>query len=357
MKEMNSLQRVQTVLNGEIPDRLPVIPQSFLFAVSHSGYSIGKINRNPAQMAQCHIECREKFGYDGCVMDVDDAALAEACGAKVTYREGGVAAVEDSEPVLEDLRDIDSLHMPNPKKDGRLPEWLETTHRIAEKIGKEAIIIGRGDQGPFNLLCMLRGTQEFMMDLLTEEEEVIYHALEWTTKAHIAFAKAQIEAGAHISSMGDSYASPNLVSPEIYEKYALPYEKEVVRQVQTPIIPYSVHICGDTNRIIEKMGTTGAKILEIDWKVDMGRARKVVDEHTVLMGNVNPSDPLYTGTEVQVQNAVKKIITDTKGKGIIVSSGCAMGDNTKPENVAALVEAVKEYGSYERVKALQETDL
>jgi Uroporphyrinogen-III decarboxylase len=38
--------------------------------------------------------------------------------------------------------------------------------------------------------------------------------------------------------------------------------------------PYSIHICGNTNSIIEDMGKTGAKILEVDWKLDMGLARK-----------------------------------------------------------------------------------
>ena len=147
MKMMTSLERVQAVMQGEIPDFLPVIPQSFLFAMQDNGYSIGTVNRKPSIMAKCHLECREKYGYDGCVMDVDDSTLAEACGAKVIYREGNVAVVKESEPVLKDLRQIDDLKMPDPQKDGRLPEWLETTSRIAEKISQEAVVMGRADQG------------------------------------------------------------------------------------------------------------------------------------------------------------------------------------------------------------------
>lgn len=353
MKEMTSLERIHAVMRGEMPDRLPVVPQSFMFAMSEGGCSIGTVNRKPAVMAKCHLECREKYGYDGCIMDVDDSTLAEACGAKVIYREDNVAVVKESEPVLKDLRQIDDLKLPNPKVDGRLPEWLETTSRIAEKIGKEAMVMGRADQGPFNLLCILRGTQEFMLDLFEEDEEVIFHALEWCTKACIAFAKAQLEAGANVTSMGDAYASPNLVSPDIYRKFALPYEKKVVEAVQTELLPYSIHICGDTTKIISDMGQTGAKILEVDWKLDMGEARKAVPESTILMGNVNPSDPLYLGTPQQVDEAVKKVVEATKGQGLIISSGCAIGANTKPENMRAFVEAAKKYGTYENVMELR----
>src|SRR5699024_5681554 len=129
--------------------------------------------------------------------------------------------------------------------------------------------------GPFSLLSLLRGTQEFMMDLLTEEPEVIHHALEWATEAHIRFARAQFQAGAHATSMGDAYASPNLISPEMYRAFAFPYERKVVQALEDLKKPYSVHICGDTSAIVEDMGRLGAKILEIDWKSDMGHARRL----------------------------------------------------------------------------------
>jgi len=352
---MSSLCRVRAVLEGRIPDRLPVIPQSFMFAAKSGGYNIGQINRDPAMMAKCHVESWEKFGYDGCIIDVDDAALAEACGASVVYREDSVAVVKESTPCLKDLRDIDFLQMPDPLKDGRLYQWLETTQRVSERIGKEALVMGRADQGPFSLLCLLRGAQQFMIDLITEEENVILHALEWTAKVHSKFAKAQLEAGAHVTSMGDAYASPNLISPAAYHKFAYPMEKQVVEIVQTQNHPYSIHICGDTTKIIEDMGKTHAKILEIDWKLDMGVARRRVPESTILMGNVNPSDPLYLGTPKQVDEKVKEIIEKTKGKGVIISSGCALGANTRPENMTAMIHAAEKYGSFEQLMQLQES--
>lgn len=353
MREMSSLERVQAVLNGEIPDRLPVIPQGFMFSAMTAGYRIGEINRNPLKMAESHRISQEKYGYDGCVIDVDDATLAEACGAKVIFRDGDVASVDEHHPVLEDLRDIDELKLPDPYRDGRLPEWLETTQRLKSMIGDDVFIMGRADQGPFSLLCLLRGTQDFMMDLLTEEEEVIFHAMEWVTKAHSAFARAQMEAGAHASSMGDAYAGPNLISPDLYRKFALPYEKQIVKSIADIDKPYSIHICGDTTDIIGDMGRTGAKILEVDWKLDMGKARSLVDTDIVLMGNIDPSDPMYLGTPETVLKQVKENIRKTKGQGFIISSGCALGANTKPENMEALIRAARLYGTYDMLMELR----
>ena len=342
---MTHLERVQAVLQGRTPDRVPVIPQCFMFSAQEYGYNIGQINRNPRLLAEAHAFCQEKYGYDGCVIDIDDASLAEACGAKVIYREDAVAAVDEHHPLLEDLRDIDDLELPDPAKSTRLCVWMETAQRLMEKVGDHVFVLGRADQGPFDLLTLLRGPQDFMMDLLTEDEDVIHHALQWATEAHIRFAKAMRDL-THATSMGDSYAGPNLISPNLYRQFALPYEKHVVSAVQTPDKPYSVHICGDTTKILDDMATNGARMVEVDWQVDMGKARAIFPENVTIMGNVDPSDPLVLGTPEQVKAKAKAIIEATGGKGLILSSGCAMGANTKPENMAALVESAKLYGTF-----------
>lgn len=354
MGKMTSLERVQAVLAGKMPDRLPVIPQGFMFSMRTAGYDIGQVNRSPAKMAEAHRISQEKFGYDGCVVDVDDATLAEACGAKVIFRENDVATVDEHHPVLEDLRDIDNLRLPDPMKDGRICEWLETVQRLKESIGDHVFIMGRADQGPFSLLSLLRGTQEFMMDLLDEEPEVIHHALEWATEAHARFARAQLLAGANATSMGDAYASADLISPNMYRQFANPYEKKVVQKIDDLGLPYSIHICGDASSIVADMGSTGAQILEIDWKTDMGLARKAVPDNVVLMGNIDPSDPMCIGTPEKVKAQIKEMIEKTKGRGLIISSGCALGANTKPENMIAMVESAKLYGTREQLEALQQ---
>ena len=124
--------------------------------------------------------------------------------------------------MLSDLREIDDLRMPDPLKDGRICEWLETVERLLDAVGDHVFVMGRADQGPFSLLCLLRGTQEFMVDLLTEDEDVIRHALEWTTEAHTRFALAQLKAGAHATSMGDALCQPQPGVPGYVSGFCFP---------------------------------------------------------------------------------------------------------------------------------------
>ncbi len=340
MKPMTSLERCLTVLRGGIPDRVPVVPQTFMFAAQTAGIEVGQLAHDAGKMVEAQIASQVKYGYDGCVIDFDDATLAEACGAKVIFREDEPAIVDESDLVLKDLRDVEKLKLPDPWRDGRLPVWLEATTRLVEKIGDRVFIIGRADQGPFSLACLLRGPQHFMMDLMDETNwPLIDRLLVYCRQACALFAKAQQQTGAHATSIGDAFAGPNLISPEMYRRFAWEPEKQLTAEVQATGIAFSIHICGNTNGIIADMGKTGAKILEVDWKLDMAAARRLVPAGTVLMGNVDPSDPMVLGTPRQVEAAARKVIEATGGQGLFLSSGCALGRNTPPENMKALVAA------------------
>lgn len=96
-------------------------------------------------------------------------------------------------------------------------------------------------------------------------------------------AMPQKDAGAHATSIGDSYGGPNLISPDMYRQFVWEHEVTLAQQVQEYGIPWSLHICGDTTHIAADMGRTGARILEIDWMVDMGAVRRAVPAETVLM--------------------------------------------------------------------------
>ncbi|MDC7232547.1 MAG: uroporphyrinogen decarboxylase family protein [Spirochaetales bacterium] len=348
MKEMTGLERCQAVLNKETPDRVPVVPQTFMFAAETAGFRIGDMNKDGRLMAESHRISQDKYGYDGCVIDIDDASLAEACGATVIFdNPDEPALVDEHNPLVTDLRQFSDMEFPDPLKDGRLPAWLEATERLIADIGDRVFVMGRSDQGPFDLLCLLRGTQNLMMELITEEPEVIWKALDWCREANLRFAKAQKDAGAHATSIGDSYAGPNLISPEMFREFALEHEITLCKQVQDYGIPWSLHICGNTNEIIEDMVSTGASILEVDWQVDMKKASEIVDGRAVLMGNIDPSDPLVYGTPEAVDLKAKAIIEATGGKHLFLSSGCAMGRRTPEDNMRAMINAAKKYGTFD----------
>jgi uroporphyrinogen decarboxylase len=157
---MTSLERCLRVLQGGVPDRVPVIPQTFMFCLETAGMRMRDVVHNAAKMAEAQQISIEKYGYDGCVIDFDDASLAEACGARVIYRDDDPAVVDESDPVVKHWSDVDSLKLPDPWRDGRLSVWLETTRLLVERIGDHALVMGRADQGPLTLACLCAGPSD-----------------------------------------------------------------------------------------------------------------------------------------------------------------------------------------------------
>lgn len=349
MNELSPLERCMKVLHGEMPDRVPVVPQSFLLSLITAGMKMKDVVHHGKKMARSHIICQEKYGYDGCVIDFDDVTLAEACGARVIYRDDEPAVLDERDVVLKDLRDVDGLKLPDPQKDGRIPVWLEATHELVSEIGDHVFVMGRADQGPFSLACLLRGPQQFMMDLMVEEPELIMKVIDYCRRACVVFAKAQKDAGAHATSIGDAFAGPNLISPGQFRQFALEPEISLTEEVRAYEIPFSIHICGDTREILPDMAGTGADILEVDSMVDMKVARELAAPETVLMGNINPSDPMVFGTPGAVEEAARKVILATDGRGLFLSTGCAMGRNTPEENFRSMIRAAWKYGSYDQL--------
>jgi len=79
----------------------------------------------------------------------------------------------------------------------------------------------------------------------------------------LAFAKAQMAAGADLISIGDAAAS--LVGPAIYEQLVWPYEKKLIDALHALGARVRLHICGNTRDLLGKIGALGCEIVDLDY--------------------------------------------------------------------------------------------
>jgi uroporphyrinogen decarboxylase len=343
---MTHLERCMRALAWEKPDRVPVAPQNSHFAARFAGFNLLEYSKDPKKQASAHLESQEKFGYDAIICGGDTAMLAEACGCETEYSEEfGPRTVGH---VLDDLKDVKNLKPIDPGKSGRLKNWIEATRILREKVGDKVCIISRVDQGAFSLATLLRGIDTLMMDLaLDEQPDLIHELLRYCNSCFITFMNALIDAGAHIVTSGDSISGPDVVSPDIYRQYSLPYEKEISAECRRRKTPFSIHICGKTDAILDQWTGSGAEIFEIDHKTNFILAREKTLGKVCLLGNLDCADVLDGGAPEDVRAAAKKIIeTAMPESGFILSSGCLMSQNTPTENMEALVSSAREFGQY-----------
>lgn len=347
---MNSLERCLKVINQQVPDRVPVIPQDShvaarLAGLDHLEYALDAKKRADAVIAQ-----RERFDFDGCIIGGDTVCLAEAVGVNIEYSKEECPRFKSG--CLNDYDKVSDLKLPDPKKDGRMPVWVETVQRVASSIGDDFLIVARADQGAFSLASMMRGMEEFMVDLAMAkfDEDLkaqIHTLLKYCNNCQFEFIKALKEAGAHVVTTGDSISGPSVCAPEIYDEYSQPYEKDMVEKCDELGVPYSIHICGYTDPILESWVKTGMRLMEIDHKTDFAKAREATRGNVTIIGNIDTSDVMFSGTPDMVKVASKEIIDICRPDcGLILSSGCLLSGHTPTENLQALADAASEYGQY-----------
>jgi uroporphyrinogen decarboxylase len=344
---LNAVERTQRTLEHKLPDRVPVDLHNFLVTARMMGaQSYADFFRDGEAMAEGQIKAWRRFGHDMLLVENGTAALAEACGVQVQYQPDSAPVAK--EPAIKSLDEVDDLEVPDPYQDPLLSELLKATRIVVNEIGEQAFILGRADQGPFSLACEIRGMSEFMMDLaLAEKPEQIHKLLDFCRRVSFRYAVAQIEQGAHCTSIGDSPSGPDMISPDYYRRYAYPHVKQLVADLRAKGIRLAYHICGNATPIIADMVSTGATILEIDQKSDQKTCKDAARGKATLLGPIDPSEVLANGTPDLVRDkCLEALDILAPGGGFILGPGCALPATTPDENIEALIETAKEHGQY-----------
>lgn len=337
---MISKELVSRTLNGESTPRMPTGPLAVHYCAKAAGVSIHDYTKSPAVLAESVIRYWEKFRPDAIWLSADTWVSAQAMGAKVgppseNQPWGGLGP-----PLIRTSRDIDRIPRPDPSTQGRYPLMLEALNRILQTIGDEVFVVACVDQYPFSLATQLLGLNEAMVKLV-DDRPLVEAVMERCLEYGLAYGRALGEAGAHMLSGGDSPAG--LIGPQAYREIALHYEKRLIDGLKEAARrPISLHICGDSTSILKDMASSGADVLEIDHKVDIGCACRLVRPETVLWGNLDPVGVLAQGSSTQVREAAFRVLDAVRAAGhprFVLSSGCTLALDTPAANLEALVGA------------------
>lgn len=347
MPQLTARERCEIVLAGGVPDRVPVCLQNFMQAAAFAGQSLRTYCLDGEKMAEAQIATWQHFRHDMIDLENGVTALAQAVGCTVEIYDDATPPWV-TQPALESLEQVDRLRPIDPYHDGTLPEMLKATRLLARELGDRVFLLAEADQGPFSLAAQIVGIEEFLMALVQPEKRPwVERLLAYTTEQVIVYGRALIDAGAHVTMMGESLAGPDVCSPRTYRDFAAPYETEVVRALRAEGKSIGLHICGNATRIIEPMIDTGAAFLQVDYKIDRPVCKQAARGRTTLIGTVDPSSVLARGTAAQVTAEARLDLEQLAGGGgYLLSPGCSLPYTTPPENVAALVEAAERYGRY-----------
>jgi len=190
-------------------------------AAREAGFTQAQYRRSAERIVEAHLRAAQKHGLDGILPDIDTATLADAVGVPVSFPEREPARTNAG--CLHLLEDIHDWPVPDLRNHSRVDIWLEAAERLVERCGRDLYVRGNCGQAPFSLAGMIRGSERWMVDLLTEGREPHCRALlDYRTAVTCRFVRLMTQTHVPMVSNADSPAGPGIIPPDMCRRWAMP---------------------------------------------------------------------------------------------------------------------------------------
>ncbi len=335
---MNGRQRVLAFLENKPIDHLTLMPVVMMFCADQIGVKYGEYVKDYRVLADAQIHTAEKFDYDIVSILSDPAREACDCGAHIEFYDDQPAAIVETDALLAEKGKLAQLQTPDPLGGGRMHDAIKSLELIKQRVGEERAIMG-WVEGPCAEGADLRGINTLMMDFF-DDPDFVKSLFEFVLELALRYAQAQVNAGADIIGIGDAAAS--LVGPQFYEEFVWPYEKRLVDGIKAMGAYPRLHICGNTNAIVDGMGRLECSIVDIDYMTTIETARGAMGPGQALLGNIDPVRELRNATPEAVTASLAECHRQA-GSRYVVSAGCEVPRDTPLENVWAMTEYAKSH--------------
>jgi uroporphyrinogen decarboxylase len=295
--------------------------------------------KNPHLATEVTLQPLDRFELDAAILFSDILTIPDAMGLGLYFAEGEGPKFERP---LRDEREIRRLAAPDPRD--KLGYVLDAVVEIRRALDGRVPLIGFSGS-PFTLACyMVEGgaSADFrtVKTMLYERPDLLHHILDVNARAITAYLNAQIEAGAQVVMLFDTWGGA--LSSAAYREFSLAYLQRIVsaltREREGQTIPQIVFTKGGA-LWLEAIADIGCDAVGLDWTVDIGVARQRVGNRVALQGNLDPA-VLFASPEVIHRNALAVLASFGKGHGHVFNLGHGVSQFTPPEHVAALVDAV-----------------
>lgn len=301
-------------------------------------YTFVQLVQNPELAAEVTLQPIRRFGFDAAILFSDILVIPEAMGQAYHFRETGGVVMDFA---VQSRADIEKLSVDRVCE--RLSYVDQALRRLRQELGDQTALIGFAGS-PWTLATfMMEGASvpKYGRALaLFREDPKTYHALaEKLTAAITAYLKMQIAAGVDALQIFDSHGG-HLAATE-FQDASGQYLKQIVASLggKVPVIAFSLGTHGNWPDLV----ATGANVIGIDWQTSLAEARKLVPESIGLQGNLPPALLCDVTPEV-VATETRAVLEAMRGRaGHIFNLGHGLTPGAKLENIAALVEAVKNY--------------
>ena len=338
MAQMSLKERFWNRFTGKDVDMTPTgstTTYGVMALMDKCGYERPLADTDPVAMTELSLAGHTYGGFEWVkAMGWDIIGLSEAMGCPLGTPQKGFQYSIKGHPCAEGIENLD--FPANFIQRGRFPMFKEHFRLLKERVGDSMVIFGE-TEGPFTCAANLVGTEQFMRWTYKRPGDV-NKVLEVTGEAAVAAANFAFDNGADYYVYAEPTAGPALLRPKFFEKFVLPVLQQVVKGVKGPIV---LHICADTDPIIDLMCDTGAAGISIEEKADMKRAVEIAHRKGVkVFGNVATATTLFSGTPEEVYREATQVLDNGTD---FLCPGCGIAPPTPLENLVQIKKARDDY--------------
>ena len=332
-------ERVLRLFRKEKIDRVPVFSgmgNVTVHGLKESNIPFSQVHGDPKLLAATSSSTYRLFGFECAVVPYDIAVEAEVLGCTMntySHRDGILyPTVKDKIHGPEDIKVPENL-----AEKGRIPVITEAIRILKKEIGGE-VAVGTYVLGPYLLAGQVMDLEGLLKQSF-KNPEAVNKVLGLFAELIIAIANTYKNAGADYITVREMGAGADVVSPKMFRSLVKPHLDRVMAEIHMPRV---LHICGNTNPIVEDMANTKVDAISIEKKTDVKRARQLLGKEALIFGNLDTYQILCLGSPEDVEKEVMRSLNDGVSA---VWPGCDLWPEIPAENMRVIVETVKANGS------------
>ena len=293
---------------------------------------------NSELAAEVTLQPIRRYGFDAAILFADILLLPQALGVDLWFEtgEGPRMSTTTTADELAGLRATADIHE-------TLNPIYETVRILSRELPRETTLIGFAG-APWTVATYMiagRGTKDQgpAHALKAENRAVFEGILERLTEATIEYLSKQIEAGAEVVKLFDSWAGS--LKGEDFVNYALKPAAKITQALKQrhPGIPVIAFPREAGDGYIGFAKATGADCIAIDNSVSAEWVAQNVQPDSCVQGNL-ASAHMVTGGDDLIQET-KRIVNALKGGPHIFNLGHGITPDANPDNVQIMIDTVR----------------
>lgn len=338
---MNSMERVMTALSYKEPDRVPIFLNLTITGAKELGMSIKDYYSSADYVVKGQLLMKNKYNNDMVTSFLYSAAEIEAWGGEVVFFVDGPP--NSGEPFIKKIEDIYKIEIPDIQNTDCLLKSLEITKRLKEQVKENTPVIG-AVTSPFSLPVMQMGFEKYL-ELLYFNKNGFNQLMKINEEFCVAWANAQLKAGATAISYADPLASPSIVERDTYISTGFEVAKRTIARIKGPVATNLAS--GIASPIINDLVKTGTKAVAVSAKDNIADAKRMANKNLAIIGNLNAIEMINWDREKTRREVRQLIQKAAPGGGFILSDNHGEIPWQVSEDVLLeIAETVQEYGTY-----------